>query len=66
MVFMTYIPSCRHNKMVECPRETRDCSKCGWNPEIAHKRLMEFVKNHPELADEKLLEELAKEERDQE
>ena len=27
---------CQYNQHVEC--ETPDCSKCGWNPEVAYRR----------------------------
>ena len=52
MFFFEDVPSCVHNSMVECPENSRDCRKCGWNPEVSQKRLQMFVKKHPEFADE--------------
>ena len=31
---------CQFNPEIEC--ETPDCSKCGWNPEVAYRRQKQF------------------------
>ena len=52
MFFFEDVPGCVHNNMVECPENSRDCKKCGWNPEVSQKRLQMFAKKHPEFVDE--------------
>lgn len=52
MVFENETPGCIHNSMVECPLYLRDCTKCGWDPEVSRKRLQSFAQTHPELSEE--------------
>lgn len=52
MIFFEDTPSCIHNSMVECPENSRDCKKCGWNPEVSQKRLQTFAQAHPEFAEQ--------------
>lgn len=33
---------CRYNDGVEC-REKDRCDRCGWNPVVAHDRLLQFM-----------------------
>lgn len=36
---------CPNNGGVACNPKTRDCKKCGWNPEVAKARLAKIIKN---------------------
>lgn len=36
---------CPNNDRVSCTDKTK-CGKCGWNPEVAERRLREFLKKH--------------------
>lgn len=39
--------SCIHNEGVGCHVTKHNCETCGWNPEVAQKRLEEYCrKNH--------------------
>lgn len=40
---------CPHNYEVDC--EASKCDRCGWNPEVARKRVEEVIKN---MSDSKL------------
>lgn len=40
---------CPHNYEVDC--EASRCDRCGWNPEVARKRINEVMKN---MSDSKL------------
>ena len=34
---------CRFNKMIDCTeQDCGKCNKCGWNPEVANKRVEEW------------------------
>lgn len=40
---------CPHNYEIDC--EASKCDRCGWNPEVAQKRIQEVTKN---MCDSKL------------
>lgn len=35
--------SCKFNGGVECYPNERRCNKCGWNPEVAQRRIQEAL-----------------------
>ena len=37
--FEPRFPDCQYNDGVACDPNTKDCSKCGWNPTVAQERL---------------------------
>lgn len=38
--------SCKFNGAVECFPHERHCNKCGWCPEVAERRIKEFLIKH--------------------
>lgn len=37
---------CKYMKEAECYPSERNCSKCGWNPEVAQRRLENIMAQH--------------------
>ena len=35
---------CPHNDACECTEAQRQCWKCGWNPEVAKRRMAKMLK----------------------
>lgn len=38
------IPSCKYRRMVDCPEQYRNCDKCGFNPEVECRRILDIRK----------------------
>lgn len=38
--------SCKFNGAVRCYPFERHCDRCGWCPEVAERRLKEFLRKH--------------------
>lgn len=34
---------CPYSNVVKCYSSCKNCEKCGWNPEVAERRLKEFL-----------------------
>lgn len=38
--------TCKYNSEVFCMPHERHCNKCGWCPEVAERRIQDFLKDY--------------------